>query len=1109
MKFFASKRIQRINNFVLAAMLVLSTLTASVPFIFSQKADAAPGVSYTTPSLSQGDWTVNRAAPSGGWTVDTSANQRVILNVNQAHASTVAQFYQTEGVSKALPAGTDSIKADVYVAADWNTKPSLRAGLWGVASNGTPTAPSYPIIEYANIGGYTGWRVWNANDGTWNNVTATTHVGGQNTVEIVSNFNTSNYDFYVNNSKVYSYSADGYTTFTRMIFNNYNAGTNDTAGNYTVVWKNISTGTLPKVVACSVTNNYETVNLNNWDLSQTRATGHNELVANGLHIWTQGATSTDKVAGYFATNFALQDAGVPAISYVSTNGGTPGLQMAVDFNNDGITDGILVGESAYYGNDWWLSNGSSQFAKDGAPLHTGGSGSANHGTLNAWLAAFPSARVKAVGYSLGSGVFGNDVISSMTFGCVNYTFNVDTEKPVINTVYGTPGSTLNNAGSINVVATDNGGLKKVSFTVNGTTKYAVLNVAGGTTTNATLTKTIASLGLADGTYTIKAAAEDLNGNFAVPKTLTITVDNVAPTITVKPGSNGSASSNIFSNVSFKLYDANKIDKLTLNGVEKNLTDNAYGDLNGVAPGAFGAVEGANTLVVYDVAGNATTYHFVLDTSAATPTLVSPADGATVNGASVTQSWTTTDTDIDHYVYESYSDAAMHHLRFTDTYTTTHKTATHIADGTVYYWRVAAVDKLGNVSAFSPLWKITIDNTAPTAIFTFPARGPSATSFEVTFSEAVNATDATNPANYFLTNWPGFGGSGPLTGHADVTYDAASKTATVHFTTPGWYVSGEQLWGVTNVRDLAGNAITSTTAFSTAQTAPTAPGTPTATTPTNSLTTNWTWTAATDLPTPAVDASGIKGYQYQFTNGSTVITNWTDVALTSVTTTAPAAGTYQLHVRALDNSGSPVGPESVGTVVIDTTGPAVHVNANAFTSNQPTITGTVDPDTDHVNVTVEDANGNQVEFGPATYVANGTTWSYAVQNPLANGTYTIFARAYDALGNYTDNSALVTVAVAPVTNQTTTTVTPSSTPTITSPAAAAVLGATTSNTDPAGDTAVKGATDDKAAAAAVNSDANKGTVFGLAWYWWILILAALASITWFIIAAIRRRNEEQA
>ena len=44
-----------------------------------------------------------------------------------------------------------------------------------------------------------------------------------------------------------------------------------------------------------------------------------------------------------------------------------------------------------------------------APSHTGGSGSANHGTLDQWRDAFPDAQVKAFGFSLGSGVKGDGV----------------------------------------------------------------------------------------------------------------------------------------------------------------------------------------------------------------------------------------------------------------------------------------------------------------------------------------------------------------------------------------------------------------------------------------------------------------------------------------------------------------------------------------------------------------------------------------------------------------------------------------------------------------------------------------------------------------------------
>ena len=86
-------------------------------------------------------------------------------------------------------------------------------------------------------------------------------------------------------------------------------------------------------------------------------------------------------------------------------------------------------------------------------------------------------------------------------------------------------------------------------------------------------------------------------------------DTTAPTITVKPESVGQ--DGVYSSVSFTLFDEGKIDRLTLNGVEKDLTDNVWSDLNGVRPGTFGAVLGSNELRVYDVAGNVTTLTFTL------------------------------------------------------------------------------------------------------------------------------------------------------------------------------------------------------------------------------------------------------------------------------------------------------------------------------------------------------------------------------------------------------------------------------------------------------------------------------------------------------------------
>jgi hypothetical protein len=160
-------------------------------------------------------------------------------------------------------------------------------------------------------------------------------------------------------------------------------------------------------------------------VSDTRATGHYEVAGTGLHIWTEGATSTDKVAEYVATDTPLSDAGEPSLDYTSKSGGVPGFQLIVDFDDNGTTDGILVGEPAAYGDDWWASNGSAQFVKDAAPSHEGGSGSGNHGTLEQWVAEFPDAQVKAFGFSLGSGVQGDGVLKAINFADTRYTFAKD------------------------------------------------------------------------------------------------------------------------------------------------------------------------------------------------------------------------------------------------------------------------------------------------------------------------------------------------------------------------------------------------------------------------------------------------------------------------------------------------------------------------------------------------------------------------------------------------------------------------------------------------------------------------------------------------------------
>lgn len=168
-------------------------------------------------------------------------------------------------------------------------------------------------------------------------------------------------------------------------------------------------------------------------LSDTRANGNYEVTSDhGLHIWTDGSTDTangqnsDKVAEYVATNAPLAAVGEPSLEFTNTSGGgIPGFQLVVDFDGNGTPDGILVGEPGSYGNDWWASNGSAQFVRDGAPVHGDGYGSQNHGTLEQWRASFPNAVVEAFGFSLGSGVKGDGVLNAIDFDDTRYTFTAD------------------------------------------------------------------------------------------------------------------------------------------------------------------------------------------------------------------------------------------------------------------------------------------------------------------------------------------------------------------------------------------------------------------------------------------------------------------------------------------------------------------------------------------------------------------------------------------------------------------------------------------------------------------------------------------------------------
>ena len=97
-------------------------------------------------------------------------------------------------------------------------------------------------------------------------------------------------------------------------------------------------------------------------------------------------------------------------------------------------------------------------------------------------------------------------------------------------------------------------------------------------------------------------------------------DVTGPTITVKPElSTGGPTA--YSRLSLKLYDAGQVDYVEVNGERKELTNNAWSDVNFITVGSYGITDGQTvTVVAYDVAGNSTTQSYVLDGTGPTITV---------------------------------------------------------------------------------------------------------------------------------------------------------------------------------------------------------------------------------------------------------------------------------------------------------------------------------------------------------------------------------------------------------------------------------------------------------------------------------------------------------
>ena len=439
---------------------------------------------------------------------------------------------------------------------------------------------------------------------------------------------------------------------------------------------------------------------------------------------------------------------------------------------------------------------------------------------------------------------------------------------------------------------------------------------------------------------------------------------------------------------------------------------------------------------------------------------------------------------------------------------------------VYYWHVRAVDAAGNSTAWTPAWKVTVDNTRPNATITAPSSGSYNNTGNFTIKGTASDTlSGVSHVNIYVTKFTSTGSFGgyvvkdqpasfdPTTGTftynvsglADGTYavkaDAFDKAGNNHFANTV-QVTVDTVAPVVAITSPSNGAVLSYAKNGTVM----VQGSVTDNNPSHYY---WRITGPNnyDISKVVYDASS-------FTNQT--ITSWDLDNLPS--------GMYTIDLEARDAAGNK-GANSVQTinVTVDNTAPVVTVTGpTSTTDTTPTITGTVDSASTTLAVTV---NGHTYSATVDTTANSGGTynWSADVTNPLTVGNYTVTVDATDMAGNTSTTTGSLAITTAP---STPTVITPSvvtSSPTNNNANGANNGNANTNTsgnnnannahvlgdhtTTPSNNHTITGKVKGDSTVNIKNASAKHSRFLGLGW-WWLAVLAALLAI-W--LAATARRK----
>jgi len=578
----------------------------------------------------------------------------------------------------------------------------------------------------------------------------------------------------------------------------------------------------------------------------------------------------------------------------------------------------------------------------------------------------------------------------------------EASPPTISITSPAANATISGTVSVAASATDNVGVTKVEYYLNGALK--------STDTSTPYVYSLNTASLASGTYTLMAKAYDAAGNVGQSSTVSVTVvnDTTAPTVSMTaPGNNATVSGTT-------TLTASASDNIGVSKVEFYRSGTLLYATN-VAPFSYGwntttVANGSYTLTAkaYDNTGNVATSanvvvtvnNTVSDTTAPTVSVTAPANSATVSGT-VSVAASASD-NVGVSKVEFYVNSV---LAATDTASPfTYSWNTSLVSNGTYSVMAKAYDATGNVGQSASVTATVNNGVTPpagtiTAVFGNAAGSNYANTVEDTFLQLNTKANATSTALNTYT-WPAAKPANAILMNWDLS--ALPAGAVIQSATLSLYMSesgGDALYempvsGIINKMPVIAKSNGTTYDGTNAWTASSVPN--------NSIP-----LAQSDIAT-AVDAPLVdKIIGYKNWNVTSLVKGWVATAANNkgllLNSSSKASSDSNRVFASSEAADASQRPKLVVlyTLASDTTAPAVAITAPGSST---TVSGTV---------TVSATASDNVAVTKVEFYVNGTQQTSDTASPysfswnttaVANGSYAITAKAYDAEGNVGQSAA---------------------------------------------------------------------------------------------------------